>query len=202
MNLAAALKESRPLRNPQGVDQIPPTPPTAGQSRVERQSIKVARNNATGVYVANTVAVAVDTPDPRLLASLTIGFREDGRDYPSIPAPYAGHAIAVDLYTKNEAGQWVAGNHIYDFTQNPVSPTFRAPFTYRWADTSGRVTAQLTFPTAAAGGTAVPAGDWWATAEWALAPGAWIADEELQRLFRACQIMELTAAITVSTTGA
>ncbi len=200
MSGEGAQKESRPLRNAQGVDRIPPTPPTGGQTRVFRKSIKVARNNATGTYaLGSNVGIVADTPDPRILATLSFGFREDGRDYPSIPAPFPGHSVAADQYVKIESGLWVAGNHIFDFTQNPVSPTFRAPWSYRWADTPGRLAAFLTFPSLP--GTNVPPGDWWGTAEWALAPGAWIADDELVRLFGACQLVQLTPAVTVSTTG-
>lgn len=198
-NIGEGMQDSRPLRNPQGVDRIPPTPPTGGQTRVFRKSIQVARNAATGAYTETSVGVVADTPDPRILATLSFAFRQDGTDYPTIPAPYAGHAVAADQYVKIESLLWAAGNHIFDFTQAPPSATFRAPWSYRWADTPGRLAAFLSFPNAP--GTNVPAGDWWATAEWALAPGAYIPDDELVRLFAACQLNQLTPAITVSTTG-
>jgi hypothetical protein len=194
--------EARPQRNPQGQDRLPPTPPRGGQTRAYVRTLPspVARNNAVGTYTDRSVSVYVGTPDPRLLATVTFGFREEGRDYPSIAAPYAGHVVNADLFIQTQEGRWIASNHVFDLTQSPASATFRAPWSYRWADSPGRLVCKLTVP---AGGTALGVvGDWWASVEWDLAPGAWIADEELARLFAACQFEQLTGAIVVSNTGA
>lgn len=204
MRLAQALlpHEGRPSRNPMGPDRVPPVPPVGGQVLVLRKTLQapVARNAAgAGAYTAADVSVYADTPDARLLASLSFGFRQDGKDYPDVAAPYAGHAVTADLFVQTEENLWLASNHIYDFTQSPTSYTFRAPWTYRWSDTPGRVVARLTVP---GGGTGLGVdGNWWATAQWGLAPGAFIPDDELRRLLAACQIIQLTPSINVTELG-
>ncbi len=196
-------QEPIPRANTRGRDLLVPVPPIAGQSKTKIESFKVGRNNATGVYTNRSVSVYAETPDPRLLATISYGFRQDGQDIPTVlPLNFpAGHVVSADLYIRNEKNVLVATNHIYDFTQTPVSPTFRAPWAYRWADTPGRLWATLTVP--GPGGTNLAmVGDWWAIAMWNLAPGAYIDDDELQRMFAACQLVQGTDAIVVSQTGA
>lgn len=192
--------EPVPRANVRGADHLSPKPPRFGQSRTWTQAFRVARNQAGGgVYTANTVGIQIDTPDPRLLASVSLGFRQDGADTPTPASPFANHTVSADLYVRTDTGLWVLTNHVFDATQG-FSTTFRAPWTYRWADTPGRLVATLTIPNAPGSGIAVN-GDWWAIAAWGLAPGAIIGDDELPRLFAACNLAERTPAIVVTATG-
>jgi len=203
MPAPGVAQEPIPRANTRGRDLLVPVPPIAGQSKTKIESFKVARNNATGAFTQRSVAVYAETPDPRLLATVAFGFRQDGRDIPAVlPAAFpVGHVVSADLYVRNEKNVLIATNHIYDFSQNPISATFRAPWAYRWADTPGRLWATLTVPAGPGTGLAME-GDWWAVAQWNLAPGAYIDDDELQRMFAACQLVQGTDAIVVSTTGA
>lgn len=203
MPAADHAQEPIPRANTRGRDLLVPVPPISGQSKTKIEAFKVGRNNATGVFTRHSVSVYAETPDPRLLATIAYGFRQDGSDVPSVlPLNFpAGHVVSADLYVRTDKNVLVATNHIYDFSQTPTSPTFRAPWAYRWADTPGRLWATLTVPNAPGTGLAM-VGDWWAVAQWNLAPGAYIDDNELQRLFAACTLTQGSDAIVVSQTGA
>lgn len=188
-----------PRANVRGFDHLPPRPPTYGQLKTWTQSFVVARNNAGGgAYTTHPVEVQAETPDPRLLATLSFGFRQDGQNTPP-PGPYPSHSVLADLYVRTDSGIWVLTNHIFDATQGFLA-TFRAPWSYRWADTPGRIVASLNIPDLPGTGLAVN-GDWWAIASWGLAPGAYIPDDELPRLFAACSLTMRTEPLIATQTG-
>lgn len=206
LNRPPAFSEPVPAAAVRVFDRTPPVPPGTGMAQARVVSYPILRNNATGVYTTDdSPVVSMTNYDPRILATLGIAFRPDGRDIPTIelsafPAKTVMN-VRADFYVRNQEGQWCAANHIWDYADSVIPESWRLPWTYRWADSPGRVVAKLLQAVATGTGT-LPVGEFHAVGIWSLAPGAVVPEPELRRLLAAGTLDVLTGPFVVSQTGA